>query len=61
MKTMQKKLMGLILAAAAYGLYKYSRMTPEEKENIKNKGKDFLNKNIGRRFNTAEANRANSY
>ena len=27
---MQRKLLGLLFAAAAYGLYKYSRMTPEE-------------------------------
>jgi hypothetical protein len=30
------------LAAAAY--YAYTRMTPEQKENIKNKGKDLLGK-----------------
>ena len=30
------------LAAAAY--YAYTKMTPEQKENIKNKGKDLLGK-----------------
>ena len=30
------------LAAAAY--YAYRKMTPEQKENIKNKGKDLLSK-----------------
>ena len=30
------------LAAAAY--YAYKKMTPEQKENIKNKGKDLLSK-----------------
>ena len=30
------------LAAAAY--YAYKKMTPEQKENIKNKGKDLLGK-----------------
>ena len=44
---MQRKLLGLLFAAAAYGLYKYSRMTPEQKGDLKRRGKDFLNKNMG--------------
>ena len=44
---MQKKIGLLIAAAAAYGAYKYSRMTPEQKNSLKQKGKDFLNKNLG--------------
>lgn len=43
---MQRKLLGLLFAAAAYGLYKYSRMSPEQKEDIKKKGSDML-KNLG--------------
>lgn len=42
---MQRKLLGLLFTAAAYGLYKYSRMKPEEKQEIKKRGGDFL-KNI---------------
>ncbi|MEP6700748.1 MAG: hypothetical protein ABJA85_05510 [Bacteroidota bacterium] len=37
----------LLAAAAAYGAYRYSKMTPEQKSNLKAKGKDFLNKNLG--------------
>ena len=39
---MQRKLLGLLFSAAAYGFYKYSRMTPEEKQDIKKRGSDFL-------------------
>ena len=45
---MFKGKMGLLVAAAAaYGIYKYSKMTTEEKNAIKAKGKDFLDKNLG--------------
>ena len=45
---MQKKGLGLLLAAAAaYGFYRYSKMTPEQKTSLKEKGKDFLDKNLG--------------
>ena len=44
---MQRKLLGLLFAAAAYGLYKYSRMTPEQKGDLKRRGKDVLDKNVG--------------
>ena len=44
---MQRKLLGLLFAAAAYGLYKYSRMTPEQKGDLKKRGKEFLDKNMG--------------
>jgi hypothetical protein len=43
---MQRKLLGLLFAAAAYGLYRYSRMTPEEKTDLKKRGKEFLDKNM---------------
>ena len=45
---MQRKTIGmLVAAAAAFGLYKYSKMTPEQKSNLKAKGKDFIDKNLG--------------
>ncbi len=45
---MQRNKLGLILAAAAaFGVYKYSKMTPEQKNSLKTKGKDFLDKNLG--------------
>lgn len=44
---MQKSKLGLLLAAvAAYGVYRFSKMTPEQKNNLKAKGKDLLNKNL---------------
>jgi hypothetical protein len=40
-----KKSLALVLGAlAALGLYKYSKMSPEEKNNLKAKGKDLLDK-----------------
>jgi hypothetical protein len=33
-------------AAAAFGIYKYSKMTPQQKKDLKEKGKDFLDKNM---------------
>ena len=45
---MQRKTIGmLVAAAAAFGLYKYSKMTPEQKSSLKAKGKDFIDKNLG--------------
>ena len=44
---MQKKLLGLVLAAAAYGVYRYTKMTPEQKSELKKRGGDFLEKNMG--------------
>lgn len=39
---------GLLLtaAAAAYGAYRYSKMTTEQKKNLKKKGQDFFDKNL---------------
>ena len=37
----------LIAAAAAYGIYKYSKLTPEQKKDLMAKGKDFFNKKLG--------------
>jgi hypothetical protein len=42
-----KKVGLLLAAAAAYGAYRLSKMTPEEKNNLKTKGRNFLNKNFG--------------
>ncbi len=45
---MGKNKIGLLLAAAAaYGAYRYSKLTPEQKNGLMTKGKDFLNKNLG--------------
>ncbi len=45
---MLKGKIGLIVAAAAaYGAYKYSKMTPQQKSDLKAKGKDFVDKNLG--------------
>ena len=45
---MQRKGLGLLLAAAAaYGYYRYSKMTPEQKNSLKEKGKKFVNDNLG--------------
>lgn len=39
---------GLLLAGlAAFGYYKYSKMTPEQKNSLIEKGKSLLNKNFG--------------
>lgn len=39
---------GLLLAGlAAFGYYKYSKMTPGQKNSLIEKGKDLLNKNFG--------------
>ena len=42
-----RKTLGLLLAAAAaFGIYKYSKMTPQQKKDLKEKGKDFLDKKM---------------
>jgi hypothetical protein len=43
-----RKTIGLLLGAAAvYGAYKYSKMSPTEKNELKSRGKDFLDKQLG--------------
>lgn len=37
----------LLAAAAAYGAYRYNRLSAEEKSQLKQKGQDFVNKNLG--------------
>ena len=45
---MQRKGLGLLLAAAAaYGFYRYRKMTPEQKTQLKERGKKFMNDNLG--------------
>jgi len=44
---MQRKIGLILAAAAAYGAYRYSRLTPGQKNDLKQKGKDFINKNLG--------------
>jgi|GEM_PF-1030226 len=40
-----RKGFGVILAAAAaFGLYKYRRMTPEQRKDLHQKGKSFIDK-----------------
>lgn len=64
---MQRKLLGLLFAAAAYGVYRYTKMTPEEKSDIKRRGKEFLNKNMGfenmggRKATAVPVNQSNDY
>ena len=37
----------LLLGAAAFGAYKYSKMTEQQKSDLKNKGKKFVDDNLG--------------
>jgi len=37
----------LVAAAAAYGVYRYSKMNSQQKADLKVKGKTFLDKNLG--------------
>jgi len=42
-----RKTIGLLLAAAAaFGIYKYSKMTPQQKRDLKEKGKDLWAKRM---------------
>jgi hypothetical protein len=44
---MQKKGLGLLIAAAAaYGYYRFSKMTPEQKKAWKEKGMKFIDENF---------------
>ena len=65
---MQRKLLGLLFAAAAYGFYRYSKMTPEEKTDLKKRGKEFLDKNmngvgnmLGKKPVTSPLNESHNY
>lgn len=37
----------LLAGAAAFGLYKYSKMTEEQKQQLKEKGKKLVDENLG--------------
>ena len=37
----------LLLGAAAFGAYKYSKMSEQEKKNLKDKGKKMFDENLG--------------
>jgi hypothetical protein len=37
----------LLLGAAAFGAYKYSKMTDQQKTDLRNKGKKFVDDNLG--------------
>ena len=37
----------LLLGAAAFGAYKYSKMSAQQKTDLKNKGKKFVDENLG--------------
>ena len=60
---MQNNKLGLLIAAAAaYGYYKYTRMSPEQKDSLKAKGKDFVDKNfsgLGNLFGKEKATTTN--
>ena len=43
---MRKTISLLLAAAAAFGLYKYSKMTPQQKKDLREKGRDFWDKNM---------------
>jgi hypothetical protein len=44
-----RKTIGLLLAAAAaFGIYKYAKMTPQQKKDLKEKGKDLWDKQMKR-------------
>lgn len=44
---MQRRIGVLLAAAAAYGAYRYNKLSAEEKTKLKQRGTDFLNKNLG--------------
>ncbi|MGZ5286315.1 MAG: hypothetical protein ACXWV0_02450 [Flavisolibacter sp.] len=38
----------LLLGAAAFGVYKYSKMSEQQKADLKNKGKKLVDENLGK-------------
>jgi hypothetical protein len=61
---MQRGKIGMLLgaAAAAYGAYRLYKMTPEEKNNLKTKGRNFVDKNLGLgKLFTKKTSAANGY
>jgi hypothetical protein len=57
---MQTEKAGLFLAAAAaaFGAYKYYKMTPEQRKNLKTRGRDFISKKMGVLKNASEKKNA---
>jgi hypothetical protein len=58
----------LLAGIAAFGAYKYSKMSELEKKNLMDKGKKFVDTNLGglknmfgQKGNTTTANNGNSY
>jgi len=54
----------LLLGAAAFGAYKYSKMSQQQKSDLKNKGKRFVDDNLGglkNMFGKKSGQTANSY
>jgi cell fate (sporulation/competence/biofilm development) regulator YmcA (YheA/YmcA/DUF963 family) len=51
---MQKKLLGLILAAAAYGVYRYTQMTPEQKAELESLQNTFMNQPVVQEYFKAQ-------
>jgi hypothetical protein len=61
---MQRGKIGMLLgaAAAAYGAYRLYKMTPEQKNNLKTKGRNFVDKNLGLgKLFTKKTSAANGY
>lgn len=46
----------LLAGAAAYGLYRASKMTPQQRNDLVNKGKKFVNDNLGNLKNNFSRN-----
>jgi hypothetical protein len=58
---MARGTLGLLLAAAAaYGYYRYTKMTPQQKNDLRTKGKDFVDKNLGGLKNVFTRERASA-
>ena len=55
----------LLIGAAAFGAYKYSKMSQQQKSDLKNKGKKLVDENLGglkNMFNKKKDNQpANAY
>ena len=48
----------LLLGAAAFGAYKYSKMSEQEKRNLTDKGKRFFNDNVAGAFKKKNASQS---
>ena len=51
----------LLLGAAAFGAYKYSKMTDQQKSDLKNKGKKFMDDNLGGLKNVFGGNKSTQH